>query len=149
MGFACFARNGVVAFCRVMDNIIYVFMPNRVTKEILTLDFSMLHCKLQNKQKKVKNNGVKNSKVKSNNAIFIYIFACFRFIQNNPTSLERNYKYEVLAEHDLGVTIDLINSDTYANDPNAVLSPFDEKLLEEDILTPQDTRRCVIFVFFS
>ncbi|CAD1476426.1 unnamed protein product, partial [Heterotrigona itama] len=63
------------------------------------------------------------------------------FIQYNPTSLERNYKYEVLTEHDLGVEIDLINKDTYAGDVNAQLDPADEKLLEEDILTPQDSKR--------
>lgn len=64
-----------------------------------------------------------------------------RFIQYNPTSLERNYKYEVLTEHDLGVEIDLINKDTYAGDVNSQLDPADEKLLEEDVLTPQDSKR--------
>lgn len=70
-----------------------------------------------------------------------YPFESTRFIQYNPTSLERNYKYEVLTEHDLGVTIDLINKDMYAADHNAVLDPADEKLLEEDILTPHDSKR--------
>ncbi|XP_049778651.1 RNA polymerase II-associated factor 1 homolog [Schistocerca cancellata] len=70
-----------------------------------------------------------------------YPFESIRFIQYNPTSLERNYKYEVLTEHDLGVHIDLINKDTYAGDPGAVLDPADEKLLEEDVLTPQDSKR--------
>ncbi|KAH0566843.1 RNA polymerase-associated factor [Cotesia glomerata] len=70
-----------------------------------------------------------------------YPFESTRFIQYNPTSLERNYKYEVLTEHDLGVEIDLINRDTYAGDPNAQLDPADEKLLEEDVLTPQDSKR--------
>lgn len=55
--------------------------------------------------------------------------------------MERNYKYEVLTEHDLGVEIDLINKDTYAGDINAQLDPADEKLLEEDVLTPQDSKR--------
>lgn len=64
-----------------------------------------------------------------------------RFIQYNPTSLERNYRYEVLTEHDLGVSIDLINKDIYAVEPGATLDPADEKLLEEDILTPQDSKR--------
>lgn len=64
-----------------------------------------------------------------------------RFIRYNPTSLERNYKYEVLTEHDLGVEIDLINKDTYAGEVNAQLEPADEKLLEEDVLTPQDSKR--------
>ncbi|PSN29950.1 RNA polymerase II-associated factor 1 [Blattella germanica] len=70
-----------------------------------------------------------------------YPFESTRFIQYNPTSLERNYKYEVLTEHDLGVTIDLINRDTYATDSSALLDPADEKLLEEDVLTPQDSKR--------
>ena len=38
-----------------------------------------------------------------------------RFIQYNPTSLERNYKHDVLTEVDLGVPIDLILPETYAN----------------------------------
>ncbi|KDR16760.1 RNA polymerase II-associated factor 1 homolog [Zootermopsis nevadensis] len=70
-----------------------------------------------------------------------YPFESTRFIQYNPTSLERNYKYEVLTEHDLGVTIDLINRETYASDYSAQLDPADEKLLEEDVLTPQDSKR--------
>ena len=78
----------------------------------------------------------------------LYECMCFRFIQYNPTSLERNYKYEVLTEHDLGVTIDLINRETYANDYSAQLDPADEKLLEEDVLTPQDSKRLRIFLLF-
>lgn len=46
-----------------------------------------------------------------------------------------------MTEHDLGVEIDLINRDTYAGDLNAQLDPADEKLLEEDVLTPQDSKR--------
>lgn len=70
-----------------------------------------------------------------------YPFATDRFVQYNPTSLERNYKYEVLTEHDLGVTIDLINRDLYQSDPNLMLDPADEKLLEEELHTPQDSQR--------
>ncbi|XP_018329217.1 RNA polymerase II-associated factor 1 homolog [Agrilus planipennis] len=70
-----------------------------------------------------------------------YPFESSRFIQYNPTSLERNYRYEVLTEHDLGVNIDLINKDIYSVEPGAILDPADEKLLEEDILTPQDSKR--------
>lgn len=70
-----------------------------------------------------------------------YPFENDRFIQYNPTSLERNYRYEVLTEHDLGVTIDLINRDLYQSDLNSQLDPADEKLLEEDTLTPQDSIR--------
>lgn len=70
-----------------------------------------------------------------------YPFESSRFIQYNPTSLERNYRYEVLTEHDLGVNIDLINKDTYAIGDGTAMDPADEKLLEEDILTPQDSKR--------
>ena len=41
-----------------------------------------------------------------------------RFIQYKPTSLERTFKYDLLTEHDLGVTIDLINPDTYKSSDN-------------------------------
>lgn len=80
-----------------------------------------------------------------------YPFDSHRFIQYNPTSLERNYRYEVLTEHDLGVTIDLIDRDLYTpvrdkslkETPHkeAQLDPADEKLLEEDLHTPQDSQR--------
>lgn len=77
-------------------------------------------------------------------APYLNFIITYRFIEYNPTSLERNYKYEVLTEHDLGVTIDLINKDQYAPDFNQLLDPADEKLLEEDILTPQDSKRFVL-----
>lgn len=35
-------------------------------------------------------------------------------MQYKPTSLEKNYKHELLTEVDLGVNIDLIDPDTYA-----------------------------------
>lgn len=76
-------------------------------------------------------------------------FSVFRFIEYNPTSLERNYKYEVLTEHDLGVTIDLINKDTYACEFGSVLDPADEKLLEEDAPTLQDSKRQLDLKFCS
>lgn len=47
-----------------------------------------------------------------------YPFDPNRFVEYNATSLERNYKHELLAEQDLGVTIDLINPETYRIDPN-------------------------------
>lgn len=43
-----------------------------------------------------------------------YPFETNRFIHYVPTSLERNYKYELLTEPDLGVTVDLIRPETYA-----------------------------------
>ncbi|XP_033106393.1 RNA polymerase II-associated factor 1 homolog [Anneissia japonica] len=70
-----------------------------------------------------------------------YPFEANRFVQYNATSLERTFKHELLAEHDLGVTIDLINPDTYSIDPNVTLDPADERLLEEDISTPGDSKR--------
>ncbi|KAL1439490.1 hypothetical protein MTO96_010178 [Rhipicephalus appendiculatus] len=70
-----------------------------------------------------------------------YPFEPNRFVSYKATSLERNYKHDLLTEHDLGVTIDLIDPKTYEIDPNAVLHPDDEKLLEEDTLTPQDSKR--------
>ena len=39
-----------------------------------------------------------------------------------PTTLEKNYKHEMLTEVDLGVNIDLINPDTYAIDHNGKFS---------------------------
>jgi len=70
-----------------------------------------------------------------------YPFNATRFIQYNPTSLERSYKFEILADHDLGLNIDLVNKDKYTIDYNAQMDPADEKLLEEDILAPQDSKR--------
>lgn len=70
-----------------------------------------------------------------------YPFENDRFIQYNPTSLERNYKFEVLTENDLGVGIDLINRALYQPDRHSVLDPADEKLLEEDSHAPQDKTR--------
>ncbi|EFX67133.1 hypothetical protein DAPPUDRAFT_302221 [Daphnia pulex] len=71
-----------------------------------------------------------------------YPFDSNRFIQYNATSLEKSYKYELLAEYDLGITIDLINPEAYAKEKNAHLDPADERLLEEDTHhAPQDARR--------
>ncbi|KAG0424418.1 hypothetical protein HPB47_028355 [Ixodes persulcatus] len=70
-----------------------------------------------------------------------YPFEPNRFVSYKATSLERNYKHDLLTEHDLGVTIDLIDPKTYEIDANAVLHPDDEKLLEEDAHTPQDSKR--------
>ncbi|XP_071078793.1 RNA polymerase II-associated factor 1 homolog [Haliotis cracherodii] len=90
------------------------------------------------------------SRVKFNNTLpdipfdpkFItYPFESNRFIQYNPTSLERSFKYDLLTEHDLGVTIDLINPETYKIDHNAYPDPEDEKLLEEEVNTPADSKR--------
>ena len=70
-----------------------------------------------------------------------YPFDTQRFISYNPTGLERNYKYELLTEHDLGVTIDLINPDVYQIREDVMLHPEDEKLLEEDNPGVSNTKR--------
>lgn len=55
--------------------------------------------------------------------------------------MEKEFKHELLSEPDLGVEIDLINQDLFARNLNAQLEPEDERILEEDIFTPQDTTR--------
>ena len=56
---------------------------------------------------------------------------CFcRFIQYKATSLEKTFKYDLLTEHDLGVTIDLINPDTYKINPNGEL---ENQIMTEDV----------------
>lgn len=56
--------------------------------------------------------------------------------------MEKNYKNDLLTEHDLGVTIDLINPDTYTPPAHPVeMAKEDEKLLEEEIVTPHDSKR--------
>ena len=74
------------------------------------------------------------------------IFGNTRFIDYKPTSLERNYKYEILTEHDLGVAVDLILPDAYQNAlEDSVfgdhLDPRDEKLLEDELHSVGDTKR--------
>ncbi|OBS78501.1 hypothetical protein A6R68_19095 [Neotoma lepida] len=64
-----------------------------------------------------------------------------RFVQYKATSLEKQHKHDLLTEPDLGVTIDLINPDTYRIDPNVLLDPADEKLLEEEIQAPTSSKR--------
>ena len=72
-----------------------------------------------------------------------YPFDTHRFISYNPTGLERSYKYELLTEHDLGVTIDLINPDAYSlsDYEKPAMDPADEKLLEEDNTAVTNTKR--------
>ncbi|KXJ17742.1 RNA polymerase II-associated factor 1-like [Exaiptasia diaphana] len=70
-----------------------------------------------------------------------YPFEGSRFVQYKPTSLEKNYKHELLTDVDLGVNIDLIDPNMYAFDPNATLDPADEKLLEEDSVVMPDQKR--------
>jgi len=49
-----------------------------------------------------------------------YPFDQNRFVQYKATSLEKQHKHDLLTEPDLGVTIDLINPDTYRIEPNGV-----------------------------
>lgn len=69
-----------------------------------------------------------------------YPFEGNRFIHYKPTSLERSYKHDLLTEPDLGVTIDLIDPDTYSVTNNE-LHPADEKLLEEEFTVQADHKR--------
>jgi len=62
-----------------------------------------------------------------------YPFDPSRFIQFNSTTLEKNYKWDIQNEQDLGVRIDLINQENRI-DPDACLHPIDEQLLEDDNL---------------
>lgn len=59
--------------------------------------------------------------------------------------MERSYKYDLLTEHDLGVTIDLILPETYEMEPGSseYLDPSDEKLLEEEFNTLHDKKRAM------
>jgi len=70
-----------------------------------------------------------------------YPFEANRFVQYNQTSLESNFKYDLLTEHDLGVTIDLINPDAYAIDPSVPMHVEDERLIEEETSTTTDSKR--------
>ena len=48
---------------------------------------------------------------------FPNLYFC-RFVQYNPTSLERGYKFDLHTEHDLGIPIDLVDPEAYNIDPN-------------------------------
>ncbi|KAF7488611.1 RNA polymerase II-associated factor 1 -like protein [Sarcoptes scabiei] len=73
----------------------------------------------------------------------VYPFSTKRFIDYRQTTLEKNYKHDLLTEQDLGVKIDLINPETYEinNCKNIRLAEEDEKLLEDEVVAPQDTKR--------
>lgn len=70
-----------------------------------------------------------------------YPFDQNRFVQYKATSLEKQHRHDLLTEPDLGVTIDLINPDTYRIDPIVLLDLADEKLLEEEIQAPSSSKR--------
>jgi hypothetical protein len=48
-------------------------------------------------------------------------FDRIRFVRYKPTSLEKNYRWDLLTEHDVGVEIDLINPEAYASSGTAAL----------------------------
>ena len=56
--------------------------------------------------------------------------------------LKNLLQYELLTEHDLGVTIDLINPDVYPSGPtdSQELDPADQKLLEEETIFSQSKK---------
>ncbi|CAK9301284.1 unnamed protein product [Gordionus sp. m RMFG-2023] len=49
-----------------------------------------------------------------------YPFDSKRYINYTPTALEKNYKFDIITDHDLGVHIDLIDPDTYKIDENGM-----------------------------
>lgn len=71
----------------------------------------------------------------------LYPFDPNRYIHFKSTSLEKNFKWEILNEQDLGVRIDLINQDYNRVDPHARLNIKDEKLLEEETTSAADLKR--------
>ncbi len=76
--------------------------------------------------------------VKSDHFIFLN-----RFVQYKQTSLEKNFKHDLLTELDLGVNIDLINPDTYEPPEQGILKidEEDDRLLEDEVTAPTDTKR--------
>lgn len=62
-----------------------------------------------------------------------YPFDSDRFTKYKATSLEKDFKHDLLTEHDLGVAIDLINPDAYGPTPIGMGRDIeDERLLEDD-----------------
>lgn len=66
-----------------------------------------------------------------------------RFTDYKSSSLEKNFKFELLCEPDCGVNIDLINPETYYVDPDSPKKhhPIDLELLEDEQANPQNLRR--------
>ena len=75
--------------------------------------------------------------------MFLDLFTCVQLISFNSSNidntttrwsnLENSRIYDFHPELDLGITIDLINAETYEKEKNDTLDPADEKLLEEDV----------------
>ncbi|XP_075243041.1 RNA polymerase II-associated factor 1 homolog [Convolutriloba macropyga] len=70
-----------------------------------------------------------------------YPFDMNRYVQYKPTSLEKSFKSELLTEVDLGIPIELIDSRFYRFNPNDELDPADERLLEEETVVAQNSKR--------
>jgi hypothetical protein len=49
-----------------------------------------------------------------------YPFDPDRFVRYQPTSLEKNFKFKIFSEPDLGITIDLIDPTAYKLDPSLI-----------------------------
>lgn len=97
------------------------------------------------------------SRVKYNNTLpdfpfdpkfIVYPFDPDRYVHYKPTSLETNHKHDLLTEQDLGVTVDLVDSDVYTIPPeyqaHGGVMPLpleDEKLLEEEVTPQNDAKR--------
>ncbi|XP_065833268.1 RNA polymerase II-associated factor 1 homolog isoform X2 [Oscarella lobularis] len=71
-----------------------------------------------------------------------YPFESNRFVQYSATTLERNFKHDLLAEADLGYAIDLIDLDAYgtAEEKHDALDEIDAMLVEEEA-TPQGDKK--------
>ncbi|KAL7079862.1 hypothetical protein ACQ4LE_000304 [Meloidogyne hapla] len=67
-----------------------------------------------------------------------------RFVNYKPSTLEKNFKYELLTEPDLNVKIDLIST-TYQIDgiDKPQLHPIDEQLLEDESIQQLNTKRSI------
>ncbi|XP_051156582.1 RNA polymerase II-associated factor 1 homolog [Leptopilina boulardi] len=68
-------------------------------------------------------------------------FSSTRFVEYKPTSLEQEFKHELLNEPDLGIEIDLVDQDRFVSNCNGQLESADEKIIEEEMFMPQDTTR--------
>lgn len=68
-------------------------------------------------------------------------FSTSRFVEYKPTTLEQEFKHELLNEPDLGIEIDLVDQDRFTSNCNSQLDPADEKIFEEEIFMPQDVTR--------
>ncbi len=57
-----------------------------------------------------------------------YPFDPNRYIEYKPTTLEKQYKWDILTEQDLGIRMDLINQDYMNYNPEGFLFFFDVRM---------------------